>query len=185
MRSRWRSASRSSSALVSGTIGASRTSPSIVAPVPSVSSSWASAFAWTIPLTRSWLSSSVTTSRVWPEETQRRSAVSTSSDRSTVTIAGAGVMIWRASCSCRWKTPVSIPASPASSLPPVSDCWISTLSSSGVSPSSSAPAVLTPISRRIAFDAQFSSAMNGWKTRVKMSSGRATKRATRSERWIE
>src|SRR5919106_161464 len=72
VRWRWRSANRSSSGLVSGTIGASRTRPSIVAPVPSVSSSCASPFACTMPFTRSWLSSSVTTSRVWPEETQRR-----------------------------------------------------------------------------------------------------------------
>ena len=33
-----------------------------------------------MPRTRSWFSSSVTSSRVWPEEMQRRSAVSTSSD---------------------------------------------------------------------------------------------------------
>ena len=32
---------------------------------------------WTIPLTRSGFSSSITTRRVWPEVTQRRSAVST------------------------------------------------------------------------------------------------------------
>ena len=137
-----------------------------------------------MPLTRSWFSSSVTTSRVWPEETQRRSAVSTFSDRSTVTIAGAGVMIWRASCSCRWKTPVSMPASPGSSLPPVSDCWISTLSSSGVSPSSRLPAVRTPITRRIALETALSSAMNGWKMRVKRWSGRATSRAAYSAFWI-
>ena len=72
-----------------------------------------------MPLTRSRFSSSVTTSRVWPEDTQRRSAVSTSSEVSTVITAGAGVITWRACCSCRWKTPVSIPASLASSLPPV------------------------------------------------------------------
>ena len=138
-----------------------------------------------MPFTRSWFSSSVTTSRVWPEETQRRSAVSTSSERSTVTIAGAGVITWRASCSCRWKTPVSIPASPGSSLPPVSDCWIRTLSSSGVSPSSRLPLVRTPITRRIAFDVPLSSTMNGWKTRVNRWSGRATNRATLSDFWIE
>ena len=107
-----------------------------------------------MPFTRSRLSSSVTTSRVWPEETQRRSAVSTSSDVSTVTTAGAGVITWRACCSCRWKTPVSMPASPGSSLPPVSDSWISTRSSSGDSPSSSWPDVRTPISRRIALEAR-------------------------------
>ena len=79
----------------------------------------ASELAWTMPRTRSWFSSSVTTSRVWPEEMQRRSAVSTSSETSTVTTAGIGVITWRASCSCRWKTPASIPASPGSSWPPV------------------------------------------------------------------
>ena len=103
-----------------------------------------------MPLTRSRFSSSVTTRRVWPLETQRRSAVSTSSEVSTVITAGAGVITWRACCSCRWKTPVSIPASPASSLPPVTDSWISTRSSSGDSPSSSWPEVRTPSSRRIA-----------------------------------
>ena len=62
-----------------------------------------------MPLTRSWFSSSVTSRRVWPEEMQRRSAVSTSSEMSTVTTAGIGVITWRASCSCRWKTPVQHP----------------------------------------------------------------------------
>jgi hypothetical protein len=47
------------------------------------------------------------------------------------------------------------------------------------------PLVRTPISRRIAFDAPFSSTMNGWKNRVKRWSGRATKRATGSDFWIE
>ena len=42
---------------------------------------------------------------------QRRSAVSTVSGAFTVTTAGIGVITWRASCSCRWKTPDSIPAS--------------------------------------------------------------------------
>ena len=77
-------------------------------------------------------------------------------DVSTVITAGAGVITWRACCSCRWKTPVSIPASFGSSLPPVSDSWISTRSSSGVSPSSSWPEVRTPSRRRIPFDAAFS-----------------------------
>ena len=89
-----------------------------------------------MPFTRSGLSSSVTTTRVWPEAMQRRSAVSTFSETSTVMTAGAGVMTWRACCSCRWKTPVSIPASPGSSLPPVIDWWMSMRISSGVSPSS-------------------------------------------------
>ena len=80
---------------------------------------------------------------------------------------------------------MSIPASPGSSLPPVSDCWMRTLSSSGVSPSSRLPLVRMPITRRIALEAPFSSWMNGWKTLVKMWSGRATNRATGSERWME
>ena len=137
-----------------------------------------------MPLTRSRFSSSVTTSRVCPDDTQRRSAVSTSSLVSTVITAGAGVITWRACCSCRWKTPVSIPASFGSSLPPVSDSWISTRSSSGVSPSSSWPEVRTPSTRRIPFEAAFSKAMNGWKIRVKSSSGRAHQRATGSAFWI-
>ena len=91
---------------------------------------------------------------------QRRSAVSTFSDTSTVTTAGAGVMTWRACCSCRWKTPVSIPASPGSSLPPVIDCWISILISSGVSPSSKL-SVRIPSSRRMPLEVALSSAMNG------------------------
>ena len=133
-----------------------------------------------MPLTRSWFSSSVTTSRVWPELTQRRSAVSTFSDRSTVTTAGAGVMTWRACCSCRWKTPVSIPASPGSSLPPVSDWAISTLSSSGEPPSSNSPVLEMPISRRIPFETALSRWMNGLKARVNSCSGRAIRRATGS-----
>jgi len=87
---------------------------------PSAMSRRASEFACTTPRIRSVLSSSVTTSRVCPELTHRRRAVSTFSERSTVTTAGAGVMTCRACCSCRWKTPVSMPASPGSSLPPVS-----------------------------------------------------------------
>ena len=97
-----------------------------------------------MPRTRSRLSSSVTTSRVWPEEMQRRSAVSTSSDRSTVTTAGIGVITWRASCSCRWKTPLSMPASPASSLPPARAWPIRMRSSSGVAPSSDAASRVDP-----------------------------------------
>ena len=100
-----------------------------------------------------------------------------------MTTAGAGVITWRACCSCRWKTPVSIPASPGSSLPPVIDCWISILISSGVSPSSKL-SVRIPSSRRIPFDAALSSAMKGRKTRVNTISGRATSRAIGSDFWI-
>ena len=85
-----------------------------------------------------------------------------------MTIAGAGVMIWRASCSCRWKTPVSIPASPGVELAAGERLLDQHLELLGRLPLLEPPAVLTPISRRIAFEAQFSSAMNGWKTRVKM-----------------
>ena len=53
----------------------------------------------TTPLTRSALWSSVTSRRVWPVEIARRSAVPTSSDMSTVTTAGIGVMTCRACCS--------------------------------------------------------------------------------------
>ena len=91
-RSRWRSASRSSSGLVSGTIKASFTHGSIEASGPSVMSRRASELLCTMPLIRSVLPSSVTTSRVWPESMQRRSATSAVSDTSTVTTAGIGVI---------------------------------------------------------------------------------------------
>ena len=149
-----------------------------------MSSNWASELAWTIPFTRSWFSSSVTTRRVWPEETQRRSAVSTFSDRSTVTTAGAGVMTWRACCSWRWKTPVSICASPTSSWPPVRDWAISTLSSSGEPPSSYSFIDRIPTSLSIQLEAVLRTWMNGLKTWVKTCSGRAIQNATRSARLI-
>ena len=79
---------------------------------------------------------------------------------------------------------MSIPASPASSLPPVTDSWMSTRSSSGDSPSSSCPAVLTPTIRRMPLEVALSALMNGEKTFVKTSSGRATQRATGSAFWI-
>ena len=60
--------------------------------------------------------------------------LSTSWETSTVTTAGIGVITWRASCSCRWKTPVSMPASPRSMCPPAWDSAISRLSSSGEPP---------------------------------------------------
>ena len=81
VRSRCRSASRSSSGLVSGTIGAAADQPGRSWPSPpSAIISLTSWLTWTIPLTRSWFCSSVTTSREWPVETQRRSAASTVSD---------------------------------------------------------------------------------------------------------
>ena len=155
-RSRWRSASRSSSGLVSGTISASFTAGSIDASGPSFIISRASELACTMPLIRSVLSSSVTTSRVCPESTARRSAVSTFSDRSTVTTAGIGVITWRACCSCRWKTPESIPASPGSSFPPrVLRAMIIFRSSEELTSSNSARGS-TPTRRRIQFDAVLS-----------------------------
>ena len=68
-----------------------------------------------MPRTRSGLSSSITSSRVWPELMQRRSAASTVSSLFTVTSAGVGVITCRACCSCRWNTPSSMSASPGSS----------------------------------------------------------------------
>ena len=75
---------------------------------------------------------------------------------------------------------MSIPASPGSSLPPVSDCAISSLSSSGEPPSSNSPELRMPISRSIQFDAPLSSTTAGLNTRVNSSSGRAILRATPS-----
>ena len=105
-----------------------------------------------MPLIRSVFPPSVTTSRVWPDEMQRRSAVSAFSDVSTVTTAGIGVMTWRASCSCRWKTPESIPASPGSSAPPCALCAISSFSSSAFWASSNSARGSVRSRRRIQFD---------------------------------
>ena len=140
----------------------------------------ASELTCTMPRTRSRFSSSVTTRRVWPVETARRSAVSTSSDRSTVTTAGIGVITWRASCSCRWKTPCSIPASPGSSLPPTRAWAMSTRSSSGLPPSSNSALGLTPSARSIPLDARLSPEMNGRIALLNQMSGRATRSATGS-----
>ena len=126
-----------------------------------------------MPLTRSWFSSSVTTSRVCPDETQRRSAVSTSSRVSTVTTAGIGVITCRASCSCRWKTPESIPPSPASRSPPVEDSAISRLSSSGPASSSAICSGRMRSSRRIAFEVALRATMKGRKPIENPCSGRA------------
>ena len=83
----------------------------------------------------------------------RRSAVSTFSDMSTVTTAGIGVITWRACCSCRWKTPDSIPASPGSSFPPRELRAMSSFRSSADETSSNSARGSTPTSRRIAFEA--------------------------------
>ena len=143
-RSRWRSASRSSSGLVSGTIIASLTLGSIEASGPSFSSRRLSEFTCTIPRMRSVFWFSVTSRRVWPESMQRRSAASTVSETSTVTTAGIGVITWRASCSCRWKTPESITASPGSSLPLPWLRAISSLRSSELVTSSNSALASTP-----------------------------------------
>ena len=134
----------------------------------------------TTPLTRSGLWSSVTGRRVWPVEMQRRIAVPTSSEMSTVTTAGIGVMTWRACCSCRWKTPVSIPASPGSRWPPACAWAMIARTSSGVEPSSKSWSPLMPSGRSSALEALLSRWMNGRMTLLKRSSGRAHQRATRS-----
>jgi len=115
-----------------------------------------------------------------PEEMQRRSAVSTFSETSTVTTAGNGVITWRASCSCRWKTPWSIPASPASRWPPVWAWAMRKRSSSGLEPSSSSACASMRMSRSSVFAAPLRSAMKGRIAVLNQSSGRATMRATRS-----
>ena len=108
---------------------------------------------------------------------QRRIAVSTSSETSTVTTAGIGVMTCRASCSWRWKTPCSMPASPGSSVPPLWAWAIRKRSSSGLWPSANSASGLTRTSRRMAFDAPFNTEMNGRMAMLNQSSGRATRRA--------
>ena len=120
-----------------------------------------------------------------PESTARRSAASAGSEASTVTTAGIGVITWRACCSCRWKTPESIPASPGSSFPPR---WlramISFRSSDELTSSNSARGS-TPSSRRIPFDAELSSQISGLKSWRNSSSGRATRIAVFSAWTIE
>ena len=115
---------------------------------------------WTIPLTRSGFSSSITTRRVWPEVTQRRSAVSTVSEASTVTTAGIGVITSRASCSCRWKTPPSIPASPGSRVPPIFELSMICFRSSAVWCSSMSVGS-TPKRRTIALEIALSTRITG------------------------
>src|SRR5665811_1070994 len=124
-------------------------------------------------MTRSGLSSSITTRRVWPEVTQRRSAVSTVSAASTVTTAGIGVITSRASCSCRWKTPPSIPASPGSRRPRWAPRTIISRSSSAEATSSSASASIrsTRVTRNLA--GTLVRMISGWKRRRKASSGGA------------
>ena len=130
-----------------------------------------------MPLIRSVLPFSVTTSRVCPDEMQRRSAVSTFSAVSTVTTAGIGVITWRASCSCRWKTPDSMPASPGSSAPPCALCAIRSFSSSAFEASSNSARGSVRSKRRIQFDTLFRSRIAGRISTKKNCSRRAVLRA--------
>ncbi len=130
-----------------------------------------------MPRTRSGLSSSITTRRVCPEETQRCSASSTVAEESTVTTAGIGVITSRASCSCRWKTPVSIVASFASMSPWLPEVWIRERRSSTLW-CSSIDSGLTPNRRTIAFEAVDSAQVNGAEMTRKKRSGAASSRAT-------
>ena len=68
-----------------------------------------------------------------------------------MTTAGIGVITSRASCSCRWKTPPSIPASPGSSVRPEAEERMIPFRSSEVCFSSRLPGS-TPNSRTIAFE---------------------------------
>ena len=135
-----------------------------------------------MPLTRSGLSSSITTRRVWPEVTQRRSAVSTVSEASTVTTAGIGVITSRASCSCRWKTPPSIPASPGSSVPPIFELSMICFRSSAVWCSSMSVGS-TPKRRTIELEIALSPIVTGAVAARNQLSGRETRRAVRSA-WL-
>ena len=78
---------------------------------------------------------------------------------------------------------MSIFPSPTSSCPPVVDCAISRLSSSGVPPSGSASGSVPSI-RRIDSEAEFSTMMNGWNRTRKNWIGRAIRRARPSACWI-
>ncbi len=97
-----------------------------------------------------------------------------------MTTAGIGVMTWRASCSCRWKTPLSMPASPGSSLPPARAWPMRMRSSWGVAPSSAAACGSMRTTRSIVFDAWLRNDTNGFMTVVKIRSGVATSIAVRS-----
>ena len=131
-----------------------------------------------MPRMRSVFSSSVTTRRVWPDCTQRFSAVSTFSDTSTVTTAGIGVITLRASCSCRWKTPRSITASPGSSVPPEALRAIRNLRSSEVVISSPSPSARMPNGLRIRRAAADSTIETGLKTTLENCSSRAERSIT-------
>ena len=91
--------------------------------------------------------------------------------------AGAGVITWRACWACRWKTPVSIPASPGSSWPPVIDSAMMRRISSGLPPSCARLVGSMPISRRIRSETPLRTTMKGWKRTLDHCSGRAARRA--------
>ena len=136
-----------------------------------------------MPRTRSGLPSSTTSSRLWPEVQQSSSASVTLAEASTVTTAGIGVITSRASCSCRWKTPRSITASPGSRSPPTADWEMISFRSSEVC-FSSMSAGRIPNRRRIALETLVSAQVNGAVTVRNRSSGRARRRALPSARVI-
>ncbi len=100
-----------------------------------------------------------------------------------MTTAGIGVITSRASCSCRWKTPVSIVASFSSMSPWLPEVWISERRSS-TSWCSSIDSGLIPKRRTSAFEAVESPHVNGADIKRNQCSGRATSRAVGSARWI-
>ena len=107
----------------------------------------------------------------------------TLAEASTATTAGIGVITSRASCSCRWKTPRSITASPGSRSPPTADWEMISFRSSEVC-FSSMSAGRIPNRRRIAFDALFNAQVSGAVAERNRSSGRARWRAVPSARVI-
>ena len=96
-----------------------------------------------------------------------------------MTTAGIGVITSRASCSCRWKTPPSIPASPGSSEPPCLELSMICLRSSAVWCSSRSLG-LTPKRRTIALEIALSALVTGAEKARNQFSGRETRRAVRS-----
>src|SRR5262245_34391349 len=134
-----------------------------------------------MPLTRSWFPSSTTSRRLCPELTQSCRASLTVELLSAATTAGVGVITSRASCSCRWKTPRSIPASPGSRSPPTAEEEISIFRSSDVVVSSRS-CRLIPNRRRIEFEIQVRATVKGSVAVRNHSSGRDSVRAALSAR---
>ena len=93
--------------------------------------------------------------------------------------AGIGVITSRASCSCRWKTPPSMPASPGSRVPPIRELSMICFRSSEVWCVSRSLG-LTPKRRTIPFETQLSPIVTGAVETRNQFSGRETRRATRS-----